>query len=295
MGSKRAWRLMAVVALLAGLAALAGCAPQGDAGNRAAQGNSSDDVAQMQGDEVSRAMVAYAAGDDVLFVDQDTQTPYVPTMLDEAVITKDGAVIAKGDLVAGNIVEVTGNGIMLESYPGQYPGIAAVEVTSVGSPADAEQYAALVSEVFAEPDPNEVPAGNLGYRTDLAQVSVALNAYAWEWDTIDANGAPQTVVADGTYCQSDGVLLDGVADARIAIPAEAVVSFGADALSVNVARRPFVDAAVPTVDLQAAAESVALTSGEGEEASFVMEPNYLYEIGATFAQGIASYAFYTLA
>ena len=31
-------------------------------------------------------------------------------------------------LVAGNIVQVTGNGIMLESYPGQYPGITKVEV-----------------------------------------------------------------------------------------------------------------------------------------------------------------------
>lgn len=54
--------------------------------------------------------------------------------------------------MAGNIVQVTGNGIMLESYPGQYPGITKVEVIETGSPADAEQYADIVDTVFAAPD-----------------------------------------------------------------------------------------------------------------------------------------------
>ena len=88
-------------------------------GNRSADGASE----AAQGDVVSTAMVAYANGDQVLFVDQETQTPYIPTEIDDATIIVDGQQTDEEALVAGNIVQVTGNGIMLESYPGQYPGI----------------------------------------------------------------------------------------------------------------------------------------------------------------------------
>ena len=111
-------------------------------GNRSADGASE----ATQGDIVSTAMVAYANGDQVLFVDQETQTPYIPTEIDDATIIVDGQQTDEEALVAGNIVQVTGNGIMLESYPGQYPGITKVEVIETGSPADAEQYADIVEK-----------------------------------------------------------------------------------------------------------------------------------------------------
>ena len=117
-------------------------------GNRSADGASE----AAHGDVVSTAMVAYANGDQVLFVDQETQTPYIPTEIDDATIIVDGQQTDEEALVAGNIVQVTGNGIMLESYPGQYPGITKVEVIETGSPADAEQYADIVDTVFAAPD-----------------------------------------------------------------------------------------------------------------------------------------------
>lgn len=98
-------------------------------GNRSADGASE----ATQGDVVSTAMVAYANGDQVLFVDQETQTPYIPTEIDDATIIVDGQQTDEEALVAGNIVQVTGNGIMLESYPGQYPGITKVEVIETGS------------------------------------------------------------------------------------------------------------------------------------------------------------------
>ena len=121
-------------------------------GNRSADGASE----ATQGDIVSTAMVAYANGDQVLFVDQETQTPYIPTEIDDATIIVDGQQTDEEALVAGNIVQVTGNGIMLESYPGQYPGITKVEVVETGSPADAEQYADIVDTVFAAPDQSQV-------------------------------------------------------------------------------------------------------------------------------------------
>ena len=55
---------------------------------------------------VSTAMAVTFGDGKILFVDQDTETPYYPTLPEDA-----------PELTAGNIVRVTGNGIMLESYP----------------------------------------------------------------------------------------------------------------------------------------------------------------------------------
>lgn len=161
-------------------------------GNRSADGASE----ATQGDIVSTAMVAYANGDQVLFVDQETQTPYIPTEIDDATIIVDGQQTDEGGLGRrANIVQVTGNGIMLESYPGQYPGITKVEVVETGSPADAEQYADIVDTVFAAPDQSQVPVGSLSYKTDQADTSVVLNPYEfdWQWQTEDG----QTSIVPG--------------------------------------------------------------------------------------------------
>ena len=137
--------LIVVLAAASFMLILPGCAggSNDSPGKPDAVGNRSADGASeaTQGDVVSTAMVAYANGDQVLFVDQETQTPYIPTEIDDATIIVDGQQTDEEALVAGNIVQVTGNGIMLESYPGQYPGITKVEVIETGSPADAEQYA----------------------------------------------------------------------------------------------------------------------------------------------------------
>ena len=61
--------LMAVLAL--GLVALAGCAVKGGSGDA----NTSRSADNSGDGTVTTAMVAYADGDDILFVDQDTQTP----------------------------------------------------------------------------------------------------------------------------------------------------------------------------------------------------------------------------
>lgn len=182
-------RIALVGVLAAGMVALAGCSVKGgtndqDANSSTAPAQSHDQAGDAQKNDnanaggnlpadavESTAMVAYVNGDQVLFVDQETQTPYIPTNIDDAKIIYNGQEIDEDDLVAGNIVKVTGNGVMAESYPGQYPGIYQVEVVEQGSPADAEQYADIVDTVFAAPDQSQTPAGSLDYKTPDAQVS----------------------------------------------------------------------------------------------------------------------------
>ena len=115
--------LLAVLALLV----LAGCA----------SGRTGTDPVDEEEGFVSTAMVVTFGDGEVLFVDQDTESPYYPTLPE-----------GTPELAAGNIVRVTGNGIMLESYPGQYPGITKVEVVEEGTPADAEKYDELVAQIW---------------------------------------------------------------------------------------------------------------------------------------------------
>ena len=280
--------LVAVLAL--GMVALAGCAVKGGSDDTNAN-RSSDNP----GDgTVTTAMVAYADGDDILFVDQDTQTPYIPTNIDEATITFEGETIESDDLQAGNIVTVTGNGIMLESYPGQYPGITAIEVTSVGSPTDAEQYAALVDQVFAAPDQAEVPTGNLDYKTADAQVSIALNAYEFEWEYKTYDSHTTTNAQEVTAFNLDGTLNENAIDARISAATDAFAALSVSPTSVEIERRPLAQGDGVKVDPSGQGENVSCTMSADGAIAFTIEPNYLYELQATFPQGEAEYAFYTI-
>ncbi len=299
--SSRTWatRLFALAAVAAlAMALLCSCSQAGQEGSSAS--------ASAHEDATSTAMVAYVDDGRFLFVDQDTQTPYIPTNLESASITSGGQRIDASELEAGNVVRVTGDGIMLESYPGQYPNIFEVEVLEKGSPADAEQYSELVDQVFAPTDPAEVPVGSLAYTTDLAQVSVVLNPVSWEWSypatDSDAAGASSSDNAQLPW-STDGKLASGVGDARIPQQLEATATFSAKPESVSVQRMPLImsDATADSADPSAhyiagdeqAAEGVASELAPDGTASFSIEPSYLYVLNVNFANGHVEYAFYT--
>lgn len=295
----------AVIAL--GLAAaclmlvLPGCTggSQGSAGKPDAVGNRATEQSTPNAaasEEVSTAMVAYADGDTILFVDQKTGAPYFPTLIDDAVVSENGVEIDADDLVAGNIVQVTGNGIMLESYPGQYPGITEVEVISQGTPADADQYADLVAEVIATPDPSAVPTGSVEYTTELAQTSVMLNPFDYHWVVPGDNGDNNEKSLDGEATDTGGALVGDIIDARIPAATDAIARFSAAPTNATVERKPLTkEGDTPTVDPAAEDEMVPSTLQADGTVAFTIEPGYLYEIEVDYAQGEASYAFYTLA
>ncbi len=262
-------------------------------GNRATEQSAPNAAAS---EEVSTAMVAYADGDTILFVDQKTGAPYFPTLIDDAVVTENGVEIDADDLVAGNIVQVTGNGIMLESYPGQYPGITEVEVISQGTPADADQYADLVAEVIATPDPSAVPTGSVEYTTDLAQTTVMLNSFDYNWVVPMDGAANKELNLDGSAFDASGAINSDIVDARIPGAIEAVAGFSMKPINVVVERTPLTSSgdAAPTVNPDAEDEMVTSALQADGTAAFTIEPGYLYEINVDYDQGEANYAFYTL-
>ena len=66
-------------------------------------------------------------------------------------------------LKAGDYVDVYGDGIMLESYPGQYPGVSKMVVTGEGTADEVKQYQDVIDMVFAEPDTSTVPTVGVVY------------------------------------------------------------------------------------------------------------------------------------
>lgn len=280
--------LALVVALLCSCSAPANTTQ--DTNTTDANAPASDAATPNADDQVtSTAMVAGVQGDTVLLVDQDTQTPYYPTSSETVVYDIDGNVIALSDLAPGNVVTVVGNGIMLESYPGQYPGIATIEVTAVGTPEDAEEYATLVAEVMPEPG-SSVPGGAVEYADDLGVVSVLLAPYAYNWQTDD--GADASDVS-GSFFGEDGVLDAGVGDARIAEATEATLSFEDEPQNVTVERMPLTNTTddVFAVNPAAQGEGVGLESQDGGTYNFTMDPGFAYVVKATFANGNVEYAF----
>lgn len=229
------------------------------------------DVKGAEGEEtemdefVSTAMVVTLGNGELLFVDQDTETPYYPTLPENA-----------PELAAGNIVRVSGNGAMLESYPAQYPGITSVEVVEEGTPADAEKYDELAAQLWQPKDPAEPPYATVEYTTELAAVSLMPTSCGYIW-TYELDGEDQTVAVD-TLAPTD-YATDELADASLKEPAQVAVNFDVDASGIEVTR--WSESA-----LDAEGEKV-----EVEGFSFTVEPGYRYAIFATFDAGEATYAF----
>lgn len=225
--------------------------------------------------EISEALVIYLQNDEALFVDQETNTPYVPTLPLGQIYDAEGKHINASDLAVGNIVQVSGNGIMLESYPGQYPGIARVQVLEQGNPADADAYADVVEMWAGGADENTAPYASLEYSSDLGQITLSLNANT----------------ADDSEVVSDSVL-----DATITAPTEATLSFShvPTTVTIECVSVAFDGQGKIVESTGAGTTPVAFTQVESDRFTFDIEPGFLYEIEAQFDNGEADFAFHTL-
>ena len=203
-------------------------------------------------------------------------------------VTGCGAVVIAGDRKNG-LARIAGI-----TTGRQYPGITKVEVIETGSPADAEQYADIVDTVFAAPDQSQVPVGSLSYKTDQADTSVVLNPYEFDWQWQTEDGQTSTSQVDGSAADGNGTLNETIVDARIPNAVDAFVAFSVNPTSLEIERRPLVKGETAKIDPQSDGEDVPCTLGDDGTAALRIEPNYLYEVKATFPQGEAEYAFYTI-
>ena len=268
-----------------------------------AQESSSDDSADggaSSGTEFESTAMVVAYGDgDLLFFDQENDGPYAPGLENAEIIGLDGAPMRPQDLTSGNIVRVTGDGIMLESHPGQYPGITKVEVIEEGSLSDADRYDEVIAQIWQPRDPAEPAHATLEYATDLAVVALMPLTCGYDWSYENA-GVSNAISVDAPtplqYAASD------LPDARIDSPVDAHASFDIAPIGVEIVR--WDESAVENAahvagseqgidESDVVSEPVETMISDGG-ASFALEPGWRYAITAQFEQGSVTYAFLAL-
>lgn len=286
-------RIGAVLAL-ACLMGVTGCSAAAPATSGSGTASAARNISEEDAMFESEALVIASDEAGLLFIDTETETPYTPSDLAQArIVDVNGEEISASDLVRGNLVRVVGNGIMLESYPAQYPGISEVEVLKTGSAADADPYNELVAQLRPTKDPAEPPYAALSYRTDDAVVTVALTLVTSTWPGTDEAG-----VADERPASAVALAPDALADARIPHALEATVELDTPATTVRAVRWRESDLAhaVEAAGGYAAlaedqpGEEVAVSIADGT-ASLTIEPGWRYALTAAFADGEVTYAF----
>lgn len=240
----------------------------------------------------SEALVIASDEAGLLFVDTKTETPYTPGDLAQVrIVDADGEEISASDLARGNLVRVVGNGIMLESYPAQYPGISEIEVLETSSAADADPYDELVAQVRPTKDPAEPPYAALSYRTDDAAVTVALTLVSSTWPGVEG-------ATDERPASAVAFTPDALAGARISHALEATIELDTPATAVravrwnesDLARAAEASGGYTALEENQPSEEVAVSTADGA-ASLTIEPGWRYALTTEFDDGEATYAF----
>ena len=142
-----------------------------------------------------RAMYIPLGDDDHLMIGQNNGDVFSITMPD-TILDENGKEITWQDLKRGNLLDIYGDGIMLESYPGQYPGVTRIKVVSQGDPADADQYQDIIDEIWSPRDPAQLPYLNVGYTQSYGVISAVTMQGGYSWNYTDETGRNQSVTAD---------------------------------------------------------------------------------------------------
>ncbi len=286
--------VLAAVVIACGVAFVACSSP-----HESSSGKAADDGARANDSFESTAMVVRYGDGEMLFFDQENDAPYSAGLDNAEIVGIDRSSIHPDDLVSGNVVRVTGNGIMLESYPGQYPGIARVEVVEEGSPDDAARYDDVIAQIWQPRDPAEPAHATVEYATDLAVVALMPLTCGYDW-SYENDGVSNAISVDAPtplqYAASD------LPDARIDSPVDARVSFDIAPIGVEIVR--WDESAVENAahvagseqgidESDVVSEPVETMISDGG-ASFALEPGWRYAIIARFEQGSVTYAFLAL-
>lgn len=149
-------------------------------------------------ENVITAMYLTYGEENFIFIDTKNGTLFTAPVPEGGLVDKDGKQIKQEDLTRGNILKIYGNGIMLQSYPGQYPGVTKMVLDQTGKPEDADQYNEIIDQIYQEPDPAEPPYLSAEYTQPEAVVSAAITRGGYEWSYENEDGTTGTAKTDMT-------------------------------------------------------------------------------------------------
>lgn len=252
-------------------------------------------------ENIIRAMyIPYGENGAYVMVDTENGTVFTVQM-PEKIFNKKREQIQATDLQRGNILDVYGNGVMAESYPGQYMGVTEIHVVEEGNPQDADQYQYIIDELYTEPDPAQIPSLTASYRTELAAVSVFVPNGAYSWTVLYENGDAETTDADHAH-----VLMwedEWLGDVSIGEPVDVELTFDNKPLEIEVSRweeqyrsnQEYLDEHPDGEKVEVTTDEEAVTSSVTATTKWILkaEPGYVYRVKGIWENGTVEYGFLT--
>lgn len=255
-------------------------------------GESSEEVSDVQ-----HCLLLAGKNGTWLLADRENGTVFT-TEVPSDLTDESGKKISAEILKAGDYVDVYGDGIMLESYPGQYPGVNKMVVTGEGTTDELKQYQDVIDMVFAEPDTSEVPSAGVVYSSSLGQTMSLMSGpanYTWTaplGDSETDSSEDNTVTACGLAVMQwedleKMAMDDGKTDFTVScdlVPEKVTVRrWSADQYPAGA-----------DDDYDASAEDVTVEKNDdGEFVIKGVEPGYVYEVTINWEYGDAQYGFVT--
>lgn len=241
-------------------------------------------------ENVITAMYLTYGEDNFIFIDTKNGTLFTAPIPEGGLVDKDGKQLGQEDLTRGNILKIYGNGIMLQSYPGQYPGVTKMVLDETGKPEDADQYNELIDQIYQEPDPAEPPYLSMEYSQTEAIVSAAITRGGYEWSYEKEDGTTDTAKTD----ISPVLGWKEINDLTLNEPTDLKLDFSKEPNSVEVIRwaedvqKQYSEGSdVPE------GEKVELKEKDGALYIPSAEAGYTYQVTAEWDNGTVDYGFVT--
>lgn len=225
-----------------------------------------------------------------IFVELDNETPFFGT-LPEEIVEEDGSGIVLDDMRNGDVYEVHGNGIMLESYPGQYPGITKLVRIETENQEYAEKYKQYLEQFCPEPDTAQPPELSVEYRQPMAVMNAIVERGGYEWKkNLDGESTSVEIADVSPVLKWDDETLR---EMRLEEETEFLLRFSYEPQMVKVLRWPLTEREKAQNEEQTAEGEPVRVEQKEEGFVFEGEPGFVYEVTGEWAEGTAQYGFWT--
>lgn len=229
-----------------------------------------------------------------LFVNLKSESPFTGTILEE-ILDEDQAKLTREDMTSGDVYLVYGDGIMLESYPGQYPGITKLVRKERGNTEYTEKYGEYLDQFCPAPDTSTPPELTVEYRQPDAAVGASVSRGGYQWSVAGEDGQVQSTAADSlpVLDWDDELLMEQ----KISGETQFTLDFAYEPQSVKVISWPVEDRNADGESVYPDGEEVVVETVENEAGktrfAFAGQPQRVYQITGTWSEGTADYGFFT--
>lgn len=229
-----------------------------------------------------------------LFVDIKNDNPFTGTIPEE-ILDETGEKLSKEEMKNGDVYLVYGDEIMLESYPGQYPGITKLVRLEKENSKYLDKYGDFLNQFISIPDTSTPPELSVGYRQPNAQVSASVSRGGYQWTTTGEDGQAKSEVADSFHILDwDDELLQ---EQKIEGETQFTLLFTYEPRSVEVKSWPADSRNTDGTGEYPEGENVAVEQVESEDGgsrfAFQAKAGHVYQIQGSWEEGTAEYGFFT--